>query len=94
MDQHLGVRDEEHLLRGELLQAGQGGLGPLALHAPHVGAERLTDAAVVGDVLSLRHLAVEVGVLLPEDGDELGDGVVAVLVDEALGLDGEGLDGL
>ena len=52
------------------------------------------DPSVVRDVLPLSQLPVQVGVLLPQDGDQLGHRVVAVLVDEALGLAGEGSDGL
>ena len=51
---HLSVGHEEHLLRGELSEAGEGGLGAKALHGVHVRAERLVDAAVVCDVLALR----------------------------------------
>ena len=42
----LGVGDEEHLLVGELSQAGQGGLGAETLHRSGVGSECLVDAAI------------------------------------------------
>ena len=56
---HLGVRDEEHLLRSELSQAWQGGLRPEALHGPGVGPERLPDAAIVRDIFSLRVSSIQ-----------------------------------
>ena len=55
----LGVRDEEHLLRSELGQSRERGLRPQALHGPGVGSERLADAAVVRDILSLRVSPIE-----------------------------------
>ena len=55
----LGVRDEQHLLVGELSEAGQGGLRAEALNGPGVGPERLVDAAVVRNILTLRVSAIQ-----------------------------------
>ena len=55
----LGVRDEQHLLVGELGQAGQGGLRAQTLHGPGVGPERLVDAAIVRNILTLRVSAIQ-----------------------------------
>ena len=91
---NLSIGDEEHLLWCELSQSWKSWLRSLALHGVHVSPERLVDPPVVRDVLPLRVLSVEVGVLLPEDGDQLWHGVIAVLVDEALGLAAKSGDGL
>ena len=55
----LGVGDEEHLLVGELSEAGQGGLRAETLNGPGVGPERLVDAAVVRNILTLRVSAIQ-----------------------------------
>ena len=55
----LGVGDEEHLLVGELSEAGQGRLRAETLNGPGVGPERLVDAAVVRNILTLRVSAIQ-----------------------------------
>ena len=55
----LGIGDEEHLLGGVLLQAGQARLGALGVDRPLVGVERLVDASVVCDVFPLGLLTVQ-----------------------------------
>ena len=91
---NLSIGDEEHLLWCELSQSWESWLRSQALNGVLVSPERLVDPPVVRDVLPLGVLPVQVGILLPQDGDKLRHSVVAVLVDEALGLAAEVGDGL
>ena len=86
ISENLRIGDEEHLLWCELGQSWESWFCSLALNGVLVSPERLVDPSVVRDVLPLGVLPVQVGVLLPQDGDQLGHGVVAILVNEALGL--------
>ena len=90
---NLSIGDEEHLLWCELSQSWESWLRSQALNGVLVSSERLVDPPVVCDVLPLRVLPVQMGVLLPQDRDQLWHCVVAVLVDEALGLAAKSSDG-
>ncbi len=56
---YLSIADEEHLLGGELLEAGQPLLCPLRRDGFHVSSKRLPNASVVSDIFTLGIFAVD-----------------------------------